>query len=182
MITMWRAFFLAIAIVALAVGDFSVAEDNVGAGPGLKGDVAAEPPPCPDIKWGDYEPLTFWRKLKLGTAFYVNPEVASPASVSYVYPTSLMNDPAKAKQVLTAVKSGTATLAQQKPDGDFFIVPPQNAKEVFGDMWSQPTSDNAFLSGKGYWIAANMGDLAGVKPSKVVVSFDPTSSCLLSKK
>ena len=93
-----------------------------------------------------------------------------------------MKDTDKAKQVFTAVKNGTATLAQQKPDGDFFIVPPQNAKEAFGDMWSQPTSDNAFLSGKGYWIAANMGDLAGVKPIKVMMSFDPTSSCLLPKK
>jgi hypothetical protein len=181
MITMWWAFPLAIAIVALAVGDFSLAEDNVGAG-GLKGGVAAaEPPPCPDIKWGDYEPLTFWRKLKLGTAFYVNPEVASRASVSYVYPTSLMNDPAKAKQVLTAVKTGTATLAQQKPDGDFFFIPPQNAEEAFGKMLSPPTTTSS-LPGKEYWIAANTDDLAGVKPSEVVVSFDPTSSCLLPNK
>ena len=172
MTTIWRAFFLAIAIVALLAGDFSLAEDNGGS-------AAAEPPPCPEIKWGDYEPLTFWRKLKLGTAFYVNPEVASRASVSYVYPTSLMNDPAKAKQVLTGVKNGTVTLAQQKPDGDFFIGPPQNAKKTFGELWSQPTSDN---SGKGYWIASNMSDLAGVKPSEVVVSFDPTSSCLLPIK
>jgi len=132
---------------------------------------------CSDFKWGDYEPLTFWRKVKLGTAYYVNPDTARRASVSYVYSPALMQDPARAKQVFTDFAVGDVSLAQKKRDGTFFFVPPGQAKTAFAEMATQPNYD-AFLDAKGYVIAAERDGLAGVKATQVVVSFDPATSCI----
>src|SRR5207253_2790257 len=104
---MWRASILAMAAFVMTAAALSAAEDARATGPGLS--VTAAGPAlssCSDLKWGDYQPLTFWRKLKLGTAYYVNPDTARRASVSYVYSPALMQDQVKAKQVFTGFSTG----------------------------------------------------------------------------
>lgn len=175
---MWRMSMLAMATLVLASGGLSWAEDAPGTKPGgpLKA-AASNPPSCFDFKWGDYQPLTFWRRVKLGTAYYVNPDTARRASVSYVYSPTLMKDPGKAKQIFADFEMGDVSLAQKRQHGVFFVVPPEEAKTTFMEMATQPNFD-AFLDAKGYVIAASRDSLAGVKATEVVVSFDPTTSCV----
>jgi hypothetical protein len=174
---MWRTSLLGMATLVLAAVGLSVAEDAPGPGPVQSVKAAASTPaPCSDLKWGAYEPLTFWRKLKLGTAVYVNPDTARRSSVSYVYSPALMQDPVKAKQVFMDFQTGNVSLAQKKEGGAVFLVPPGQAKKAFAEMATQPKYD-AFLHDKGYVITADKDLLAGVKSTQPVVSFDPTTSC-----
>ena len=71
------------------------------------------------VQPGQYNDLNVWRALKLGTAPFVNPQLAKRSATAYKYQIYAMDDDQKAK-IEALLKDGEIGVGQK--DGDKFIV------------------------------------------------------------
>jgi hypothetical protein len=63
-------------VITLSCINFATAQDDHWAGTTASGDFASST---------SFRPLTTWEKIKLGGAYYTNPQLVSNAAVAYTY-------------------------------------------------------------------------------------------------
>jgi hypothetical protein len=193
-------FIRGAAAVALGAGlaGVSYAEDHISVLPSPSIATATEKPSptgqpsvnCQVVMVGNFRPFDFWTKLKLGTAYYVNPKLVQNSSISYLYATtSDGQSPETGKIFLNDLASGKVTLAQRQLSGTIFVFSPDKAQQIVraasGEVTKEigtnhdQSSNGAFtkavlaqLGRSKFEIASASSDVNGVEPSQAVVSFD----------
>ena len=112
------------------------------------------------VKLGTYRDMTIWRKLKLGTAAYVNPTLLKTAAVGYAYvPEAFSAD--NAKELFKSVVAGKM-MAATVDVGQVYVIPPDKMQTMAGI----PETPKAFAK----WLksfSAEMPDVIFVGSSPV---------------
>lgn len=114
----------------------------------------------PFVREGIYRDLTFMRKLKLGTAPFVNPDLLKTTDVAWVYPAWQLGVGFAA--VESKLEAGEATFAVQS-NGTY--------KALDWSAYAKAGGDVEKLKGMKFFILSKSDDLFGVKPAKRVVSW-----------
>jgi hypothetical protein len=145
-------------------------------------------PNCQQLKVGNYKPLDYWSKLKLGTAYYVNPGLVQHTSILYLYPPTAPQNPEAADQFVASLADAKLTLAKLQPSGNIAVLPTDTTRKIV--LNATHTVKSTALSGQDganglftkallgelakskYEIAATSDDIYGVRPSQTVISFD----------
>jgi hypothetical protein len=66
-------------------------------------------PPAAKVLTGNYKTLGFWQKVKLGSAYYVNPQAVRDAHVVYSYDSKEFVAAGKSPEIWTLAKDGKVT-------------------------------------------------------------------------
>lgn len=74
------------------------------------------------VKSGDYQPFNVLLRLKLGTAYYVNPQLVRDASVTYLYSLDELLQAGRTEKVIESLEDGQAAIAIGEGDGRYKVV------------------------------------------------------------
>lgn len=78
------------------------------------------------VQAGDYRDLTWFRKLKVRTAPYVNPNLLKQSAVAYKYDPQALLKAAGWDEVYTGLKSGQIALGKKLDDGSYEVLSPED--------------------------------------------------------
>lgn len=128
------------------------------------------------VRKGEYRDLNFWRKLKLGTAPYVNAGLLKRAKVAYKYPMGGLIEMAGLPSVSAKLRTGEIGFVQITAEGSFIVISPDDPN------WAIVME--AFISHKfkGLLVLSNADNLLGKTASGVVVSWDATDPVVKTAK
>lgn len=132
------------------------------------------------VKGGEYRDLTFWRKLKLGAAPYVNPGLAKTAAVAYKYDTRIVMKAAgtqKVSQFLEVLNSGVVVFAICDNDSQRCVVlqiqPNISDEKALADQVAESGGKGALVS--------TSGQLLDIDPLTPVVSWRPQGPVIVGE-
>jgi len=140
------------------------------------------------VEAGKYVDLNFWRKLKLATAAYVNPDLITTAEVAYAYDPAVF-DSEVSPELIQAMKDGRVWLARASDDGSALEVLPATEalrKELADadltdaatatDQWMELLKGeqmNAGNHGVTMTVVSRVDILLGKQPEKALVTWSP---------
>jgi hypothetical protein len=155
-----RICIVALGLTAASIGGFA-GEQQTPAG--------SESP----IKVGDFRDLDFWRRLKLATAYYVNPDLANRAEVLYIYPASKLADEIKIADFLNSARKGEVAIAIKTGSDKYKVVPLYQMLQG-ADLATADTATIKKLFDKADWqLVARRADLFGAQSDDAIVSWGP---------
>ncbi len=120
------------------------------------------------VRKGEYRNLNFWRKLKLGTAPYVNARLLKRAKVAYTYPMGGLIETAGLPAVSAKLQTGEIGFVQITAEGSFIIISPDDPN------WAIVMEALIGHNFKGLLVLSNTDNLLGKTAAGAVVSWDAT--------
>jgi len=107
------------------------------------------------MKTGDYRDLTFLRKVKLGTAPFVNPQLLGTAAVAYRYRHQDIAAAEDLEQLVRAMSDGTAWIANESNDNIYKVIGVD--AEDWGFSYAELSNQPGFDKAKFDWMKAFAG-------------------------
>lgn len=120
------------------------------------------------VRKGEYRNLNFWRKLKLGTAPYVNAGLLKRVKVAYTYPMGDLIETAGLPSVSAKLQTGEIGIVQITAKGSFIVISPDDPN------WTIVIEAFIRHKFKGLLILSNTDNLFGKTAADAVVSWDAT--------
>ena len=137
---------------------------------------AADVAPPGSINPGTYVDLTWLRELKLSTAYFVNPGLASSSSVAYIYDPNTVATPKNKDELKRLLETGELAIAHSEGDGKKEIKyvigrnpPSMNAEELLKFFKDDQSS-------KQWHLVGGKPNILGERPKRVVVNWGPEQS------
>ena len=128
------------------------------------------------LQIGDYRPLGFWRKLKLGTAPYVNPGLLKNTSVAYGYAPEVLDNIEHEKAIFEKLVEGDAAITIDN-DGLYRLDQYFDHYKILGislgesaEKFAKNLKDK--LGGKGFMILSHSDTLGDYLPSGQFVTWN----------
>lgn len=128
------------------------------------------------VRKGEYRNLNFWRKLKLGTAPYVNAGLLKRVKVAYTYPMGDLIETAGLPSVSAKLQTGEIGIVQITAKGSYKVIPPDDPN------WEKVMEALILRHYQGLLALSNTDKLMGKPAAGTVVSWDATDPVVKKAK